>query len=84
VSPLTELADADANVEYRVVANDEEQYSIWPLDLNLPDGWREAGPTGPKQACLDYIDTVWQDMRPRSLREQMRRWQSEDTDEHAT
>jgi MbtH protein len=31
---------------YRVVVNDEEQYSIWPTDEELPAGWREAGKEG--------------------------------------
>jgi MbtH protein len=56
---------------YRAVVNDEEQYSIWPADRELPLGWREAGRVGTKQECLDYIAEVWTDMRPLSLRKQM-------------
>ncbi|NHZ41749.1 MbtH family protein [Massilia aquatica] len=56
---------------YQVVINDEEQYSIWPSYRGLPAGWRATGPApAPKQACLDYIEAHWSDMRPRSLREQ--------------
>jgi MbtH protein len=56
---------------YRVVVNEEEQYSIWPADRELPGGWRAEGHTGPKDDCLSHIDEVWTDMRPRSLRERM-------------
>jgi uncharacterized protein YbdZ (MbtH family) len=56
---------------YKVVVNHEEQYSIWPADRDNPLGWRDVGPSGLKQACLDYIETVWTDMRPLSLRKQM-------------
>ncbi len=56
---------------YRVVVNDEEQYSIWPADRDLPLGWREAGKSGTKKDCLDYIGEVWTDMRPLSLRKKM-------------
>ena len=56
---------------YTVVANHEEQYSIWPADKDIPEGWRQAGPTGPKPECLAYIKEVWTDMRPLSLRKQM-------------
>jgi MbtH protein len=56
---------------YRVVVNHEEQYSIWPADRDLPAGWRDAGKTGLKPECLAYIETVWTDMRPLSLRKQM-------------
>lgn len=56
---------------YRVVLNHEEQYSIWPLDLDIPLGWRDGGKIGAKAECLDYIKQVWTDMRPLSLRRQM-------------
>ncbi len=56
---------------YTVVVNHEEQYSIWPADRALPAGWREAGKKGPKAECLEYIKTVWTDMRPLSLRKKM-------------
>ncbi|MFI7633170.1 MbtH family protein [Nonomuraea sp. NPDC049400] len=56
---------------YQVVCNDEEQYSIWFADRELPLGWRAAGMTGTRQKCLDHIAEVWTDMRPLSLREKM-------------
>jgi len=56
---------------YKVVVNDEEQYSIWPADRENPLGWHEAGKSGTKQECLDYIKEVWTDMRPLSLRKKM-------------
>lgn len=59
------------DVTYDVVINDEEQYSIWPVDLDVPAGWRKVGVTGDKQSCLDYVDRTWTDLRPRSLREEM-------------
>jgi MbtH protein len=59
--------------QYRVVVNDEAQYSIWPVDREVPAGWREVGVSGTRQRCLEHIETVWTDMRPRSLREAMGR-----------
>ena len=56
---------------YTVVMNHEEQYSIWPADRELPLGWSAVGKTGLKAECLAYIEEVWTDMRPRSLRERM-------------
>lgn len=53
---------------YVVVRNDEEQYSIWPEGYDLPPGWDVAGPAGPKAECLAYIEEVWTDMRPLSVR----------------
>jgi len=59
------------NIIYKVVLNHEEQYSIWPVDRENPLGWRDGGKTGSKQDCLAYINEVWTDMRPLSLRKQM-------------
>ena len=63
-------AEEDKTV-YNVVVNDEEQYSIWPDFKEIPAGWKSVGKSGPKAECLAYIDEVWTDMRPKSLREQM-------------
>ena len=56
--------------------NDEEQHSLWPTFKEVPTGWRivfgDDGSTG-RQACLDYVDEHWTDLRPRSLREAMAR-----------
>ena len=57
--------------QYRVVVNDEEQYSIWPVTRDIPSGWADAGVSGDKAHCLQYIDETWTDMRPRSLRQWM-------------
>lgn len=56
---------------YRVVVNQEEQYSLWPVDREIPAGWTDTGTSGPKATCLEYIERVWTDMRPLSLRKSM-------------
>ncbi|WP_158938690.1 MbtH family NRPS accessory protein [Burkholderia sp. S171] len=61
----------DENTTYNVVMNHEEQYSIWPDYKALPTGWTAVGKTGKKDECLAYIDAVWTDMRPLSLRQAM-------------
>jgi MbtH protein len=56
------------DARYRVVVNDEAQYSIWPEARALPAGWRDIGVVGTKPQCLAHIETVWTDMRPLSVR----------------
>jgi MbtH protein len=56
---------------YEVVVNHEEQYSIWLADRELPLGWQKAGKQGLKEECLAFIEEVWTDMRPLSLRKKM-------------
>jgi uncharacterized protein YbdZ (MbtH family) len=64
-------SDTEDTTVYKVVMNHEQQYSIWPADRENPLGWQDAGKTGLKPECLDYIKEVWTDMRPLSLRERM-------------
>ena len=61
----------DDQATFEVVVNPEEQYSIWPADREIPAGWRKAGKQGKKAECLTYINEVWTDMRPLSLRKKM-------------
>ena len=55
-------------VLYEVVVNDEDQYSIWRADREPPSGWRLVGISGTSSECLAYIEEMWTDMRPRSVR----------------
>ncbi|MFE7039535.1 MbtH family protein [Streptomyces atratus] len=59
----------DENAEYLVVINGEEQYSIWPASRDLPAGWTAVGGPRSRKECLDHIERVWTDMRPKSVRE---------------
>lgn len=63
--------DTNPGTTFKVVVNDEEQYSIWPADRENPLGWRDGGRAGTKEECLAYIKEVWTDMRPLSLRRAM-------------
>ena len=63
----------DENATYRVLVNDEGQHSLWPSFLDVPDGWQVAHDEDSRQACLDYVEANWTDMRPRSLVEAMDR-----------
>jgi MbtH protein len=61
----------DDDARYQVLRNDEDQYSLWPADLDVPAGWNQVGKEGTMDECSAYVDEVWTDMRPRSLRERM-------------
>ena len=63
--------DVTEDERYKVVVNQEQQYSIWPADRQNALGWTDAGVMGNKAECLRYIETVWTDMRPLSLRKKM-------------
>jgi MbtH protein len=65
------MEDQEDTRTYVVVVNHEEQYSIWLEGREVPGGWRTVGTSGSKKECLDYIQEVWTDMRPLSLRRKM-------------
>jgi len=56
---------------YKVIINQEEQYSLWLSERANPLGWSDTGKSGLKQECLDYVREVWTDMRPLSIRNSM-------------
>lgn len=62
---------------YTVVVNHEEQYSIWPIDREIPAGWTSVGVDGTKEECLAHIGQVWTDMRPLSVRQALARHEDE-------
>ncbi len=61
----------DNDSTYLALVNDEGQYSLWPTFADVPAGWAVAHPEDTREACLNYIDQHWTDMRPRSLIEAM-------------
>jgi MbtH protein len=62
------LSQNENSTAYRVVVNHEDQYSIWPGHKADPPGWHGVGVAGSREECLAHIETVWTDLRPRSLR----------------
>jgi MbtH protein len=66
-----EASEPDTQTLFKVVLNDEEQYSIWPAARANALGWRDEGTSGTRETCLEHIDRIWTDMRPLSVRQQM-------------
>lgn len=69
--------EKDHELQYYVVMNHEEQYSIWPTYKPIPRGWKSVGETKNNEECLKYIEEVWTDMRPLSLRKKMEEMEKE-------
>ncbi|MFE9429160.1 MbtH family protein [Kitasatospora sp. NPDC006697] len=66
----------DADAEYVVLTNDENQHSLWPVFAEVPAGWQQVFGKASRQECLDYVEANWTDMRPKSLIEAMTAGQS--------
>jgi len=61
------------NGQFLVLINDEGQHSLWPDFVEIPAGWTSTFGPDTRQACLEYVETHWTDMRPRSLADAMKR-----------
>ncbi|MFP3987268.1 MbtH family protein [Streptomyces sp. E11-3] len=61
----------DEDGRFYVLANEEDQHSLWPTFTPVPDGWRVVFGEDGRQQCLEYVEANWTDMRPKSLREAM-------------
>ncbi|KOU85235.1 protein mbtH [Streptomyces sp. XY593] len=49
------------------MVNDEGQHSLWPSFVDVPGGWTIALGENSRDACLDFVEANWTDLRPRSL-----------------
>jgi MbtH protein len=61
----------DENGTFYVLVNDEDQHSLWPTFVAVPEGWRVVFGEDNRANCLAYVEEHWTDLRPRSLREAM-------------
>ncbi|MFD9502569.1 MbtH family protein [Streptomyces sp. NPDC060035] len=57
----------DPEGRFLVLVNDEGQHSLWPSFAEVPGGWRTVFDENTREACLDFIEANWTDLRPRSL-----------------
>ena len=61
----------DKTGAFLALVNAEGQHSLRPQFAAVPAGWTYAFGPNSRQACLDYAEEHWTDMRPKSLVEAM-------------
>src|SRR5215468_1263743 len=61
----------DEEATYSVLITDKAQHSLWPVFADVPVGWKVIFGEDKRQACLDFVEKNWTDMRPNSLIRQM-------------
>ncbi|MEE1927563.1 MbtH family protein [Streptomyces sp. TRM 70351] len=57
----------DPQGRFLVLVNDENQHSVWPSFAAVPAGWRTVFGEDTRDACLEFVETHWSDLRPASL-----------------
>lgn len=60
-----EIPDAD----YSVLRNSQNQHSLWPAVIAVPDGWTAVHGPGSRADCLAYVREHWVDLRPTDVAE---------------
>lgn len=61
----------DETALFVVLVNDEGQHSLWPVFAEVPAGWRAVYGEAERDACMNYIERNWTDIRPVRLREKL-------------
>ncbi len=54
------------NYTYKVLINEEGQYSLWPAFLDVPIGRNIVYEEASRQSCLEYVEYNWKDLNPKS------------------
>ncbi|MGK8521996.1 MbtH family protein [Nocardia asteroides] len=61
----------DDDAKFYVLINQEGEHSLWPVFAAVPGGWSIAYGAATRKSCLEYVESNWVDMRPKSLIEAM-------------
>ncbi|MCK1387655.1 MbtH family NRPS accessory protein [Bradyrhizobium sp. 21] len=56
---------------YLIVRNSAEQYSVWPEELALPNGWQPTSKAASLDECLAQVRLRWTDLKPACLSKKM-------------
>src|ERR1700761_2507100 len=67
---VTMVSPEETPAALTVVANDLDQYSLWPAGRALPAGWRRRTAALSRRECLAAVEEWWQDLAPASARPQ--------------
>ncbi|ONM47092.1 MbtH family protein [Nocardia donostiensis] len=63
---MTNPFDNEAG-QFYVLVNADGEHSLWPTFAAVPGGWTITHGPASRKICLDYVETHWVDMRPKSL-----------------
>jgi MbtH protein len=52
-----------------VLVNDDQQHSLWPASVTVPEGWRVVHRGDSRAGCLAYVEAIWTGRRADKCRE---------------
>lgn len=54
----------NAQGHFYILQNAQQQFSLWPQQCALPEGWRVIGEPQPLKACNAWLTAQWQTLTP--------------------
>lgn len=51
----------DPDARYHVLVNEAGQYSLWPVFIDVPDGWDVSLESRPRDEAMNWIEEHWDD-----------------------
>ena len=63
IPSLANNLSIDGN-HFIVLTNSKNEYSLWPADKAVPEGWKDADYSGTKDECKAFIDKHWLALMP--------------------
>jgi MbtH protein len=55
------------NIPFLVLVNAENQHSLWPEFMVIPEGWDVVCGPASRKECIEYTEENWKDIKPKSL-----------------
>ncbi|MBR7835710.1 MbtH family protein [Actinospica durhamensis] len=59
----------EPDADYSVLRNSQNQHSLWPAVIAVPDGWTAVYGPGLRADCLASVREHWVDLRPSDVAE---------------
>lgn len=50
--------------QFYILQNSQQQYSLWPQQCALPQGWIVVCPPASPEQCTDWLAQHWQTLTP--------------------
>ena len=54
----------DDQLDFTVLTNSQQQYSLWPIFAAQPEGWNTQFGPASRSDCLDFIERNWLSINP--------------------
>lgn len=54
----------DVQGQFYILQNSQQQYSLWPQQCALPEGWRVICEPQPQESCNAWLSANWQTLTP--------------------